>query len=257
MEMEIRHAVFDLLDPMRREPDDVTIHGSWRWHEEPAPYGSLTGAADVPASLRIDMHGYHPFGTQALAFDRRGRGHMGLRVTTADGTVFYYGDAALCPSDATGHYLLDAHRPLDETWRTIAVPFNDLRWATGSEPGCTLPNAPLGAIEILSSAGGLDIRSLRFLRPRSTRLAMRDNPRYCVAGLVLDHQPGQAVRLLGGDTVDLVQTVDQQGAFCFAGIESGVYELRSEAGGRSYRDRRGALVEVTGDLVTLELIPSA
>jgi len=180
---------------------------------------------------------------------------MGIRVTCSDGTVFYYGDARLCPADAKATYLLGGHQPMTDMWQSIAVPFNDLSWAKGALPGETLPNAPINAVEILSDLA-LDIRDLAFLRPRGTRISTETGQGSCVAGRVREFQPGQQVNIAvpGGRDSGITQAVDQRGIFCFSNVANGIYELQSEACGRIFRDRRGALIEVTANLVTLDLV---
>ncbi len=256
MDMEIKHTVFNLLDPYRRAPGDVVIRGDWTWQtKEAAPYGKLTTTDNNPSSLSICTHDLHPCGAQALTFDRRGDGYMGLRVTTSDGTVFYFGDDQLCPSDAAATYCLTNHLPLNDTWQTIVVPFNNLAWAKGAHPGITLPNAPIKSVEIISD-GTLHIRELNFTRPRGTRVSTEAGQGYCVAGRIQDFQPEQTIELCDVSNPDIrwSQAPDQRGCFCFSQIPKGIFQLYSQVDGAIFHDRRGRLIEVNANLVTLELI---
>jgi len=144
---------------------------------------------------------------------------------------------------------------MNDTWQAIAVPFNDLSWASGAQPGETLPNAQIESVEILGDMA-LDIRDLAFMRPRGTRVSTEAGRGYCVAGRLRDFQPGQQVSLnLPGDRDSgMSQAVDQRGIFCFSNVADGIYELHSEAGGRIFRDRRGPLLEVTANRVTLDMV---
>lgn len=258
-ETDLRFGVFSRLDPARRSPDDAQVDGgAWDWHGD---HGSLVPCGSAPASLRIALNDWHPVGSQAVSFAlRRSPGSViGVLVETATGGRFFFGDAVLCPPDVEAQYALDRHAAPAGEWRTIIVPFTDLDWRAGAAPGGPMPSHPLTAITLISHDAPAEFADVAFLRPRSTRLSQREAPRFCLAGTVPDFTPGQSVDLTpaegDGETQHCV--VDQRGAFCFTGLAAGIYQLSTDTPAGRLVDRRGELVEVTGDIATIALVRDA
>lgn len=255
-ETDLRFGVFSRLDPVRRSADDARVDGgAWDWHGD---HGDLSPAGSAPAAIRIALDGWHPVGSQAFSFGlRRSPGSViGVLIETATGGRFFFGDAALCPAEVDASYALERHAAPPEEWRTIVIPFTDLHWRAGAAPGGPMPSHPLIAITLLARDATAGFADVAFLRPRSTRLSQRDAPRFCLAGTVPDFTPGQSIDLVPAEDGGEAQTcvVDQRGAFCFTGLVAGIYSLSTETPSGRLVDRRGGLVEVIGDIATIELI---
>ena len=267
-ESEIRHVLFERLDPARNLPHEIELAGGWRWREDDRgrAYGRLTApagdGADRLARLRLPLFGLAPWGAQLIAFDaRRAPGaRLGLLLETRGGGRFFFGDRRLrdrLTRPPTACYLFAPDESPD--WRRHVAPFHDLAWAPGSRAGGPTPNQALEAITLLASpgaaGGAVDVGGVALLRPRATTRAA-DASSFCLAGRVPGWQPGQPVLAAALDSPAGERhecAVDPRGHFCFARLAPGIYNVWTALDGRDLCDRRGRLVELSANLTTLVL----
>ncbi len=262
-EAEIRHLVFDALDPLQKAGLEAQLAGgNWRFTraEKQAPaFGRLSVSRGQSASLQIPMYGWSAVGSQLLrVIGRRSKsGSMGLVLETVSGGKFFFGDRALLDTiePVTAHYIFEHDRGTG--LRNIAAPFHCMRWAQGSATGGPLPSHALASIT-LHCAGGrgayADFGDLALLRPRATSLNHGEAPSYCLGGVVPEFKPEQGVWAQAkGKSGAVSTTVDQRGWFCFPQLPEGIYNVWTEGEGGKIYDRRGPLVELRGDVMNLEL----
>ena len=262
-EAEIRHLVFDALDPLQKAGLEAQLTGgNWRFTraEKQAPaFGRLSVSRGQSASLQIPMYGWSAVGSQLLRLiGRRSKsGSMGLVLETVSGGKFFFGDRALLDTiePVTAHYIFEHDRGTG--LRDIAAPFHCMRWAQGSAAGGPLPSHALASIT-LHCAGGrgayADFGDLALLRPRATSLNHGEAPSYCLGGLAPEFKPEQSVWAQAkGRSGALSATVDQRGWFCFPELPEGIYNVWTEGEAGKIYDRRGPLVELRGDVMNLEL----
>ncbi|MBV8977699.1 MAG: hypothetical protein JOZ13_10010 [Alphaproteobacteria bacterium] len=263
LESEIRHAVFDALDPMQRAGAGAALEeGGWRFSaaKRPTPsFGRLTASSGKIASLEIPMCGWRAEGTQLLSFlGRRGKGaDMGITLETESGGRFFFGDSALLDEvgPLSAHYTFEYDRSTN--WRTMVAPFHCMTWAKGSAPGGPMPSHPLSAIKLICAGGAsafADFAQLSLLRPRATALNHREVQSYCLGGRVIDFRPDQTVQArLKGRRNTIATNVDQRGWFCFPNMVPGIYTVWSEGQNGALHDRRGAQIELISHCMTLQL----
>jgi len=262
-EAEIRHLVFDALDPLQKAGLEARLNGgNWRFslaeHGTPA-FGRLTVSRGSSANLRIPMHGWCAVGSQLLSLiGRRSKsGSMGLTLETTSGGQFFFGDHALLDviEPVTAHYTFEHEQGTG--LRTIAAPFHCLAWAEGAVQGGPMPNHALAAITLhcAGSRGAYaDFGALTFLRPRATSLNHGDAPSYCLGGVVPDFKVLKTVYAQAKGKAGVASaSVDQRGWFCFTLLPEGVYNVWAEDEIGKVYDRRGPFVELTGDVMNLEL----
>ncbi len=263
MEAEIRHLVFDALDPLQKAGLEAELSGgTWRFNrvEKNAPaHGRLAVSRGAAASLRLPMFGWTAEGAQLLSFvGRRSKNaSFGIVLETESGGRFFFGDRAVLDrmSAITAHYLFERHAV--SGLRELVAPFHDLTWTVGSAPGGPMPSHPLAAITLHCIGGRgahADFGQLSLPRPRATSLNHDGAPSYCLGGNVADFKPDQAVHAQPkGKAGALSAAVDQRGWFCFPKLAPGIYTVWSEFDGDKVYDRRGAEVELRSDLMTLRL----
>ena len=262
-ECEIRHVLFERLDPAHNLPDEIGLEGEWQWREdEGRAFGRLTAAdGDRLARLRLPLFGLQPWGAQLLALDlRRPPGaRLGLLIESRTGGRFFFGDPGLderLEEPPTARYLFAPDDP--PGWRRLVAPFHDLDWAPGAQPGAApMPNHPLEALTLLAEPGddgqGVDLAGVALLRPRATGLGA---DAYCMAGRVPDFEPHQRVFAAAAEAPSSEVhecAVDPRGHFCFSRLPPGIYRLWTESGKRQLCDRRGPLVELSANLPSLVL----
>jgi hypothetical protein len=260
---EIRHVVFDALDPLQKAGLEAQLlGGNWRFtraeKDKPA-FGRLTVTRGQSASLSVPMHGWGAVGSQLLSLigGRSKSGAMGLVLETVSGGRFFFGDRALL--DAVGpvnaHYVFEYDQGTG--LRDMAAPFHCMTWAEGSTTGGPMPSHPLTSIT-LHCAGGrgayADFGDLALLRPRATSLNHGETTSYCLGGVVPGFKPGLSVHAQAKGKSEVVATpVDQRGWFCFTQLPEGIYNVWTEGETAKIYDRRGPLVELRADVMTLEL----
>ena len=262
-EAEIRHLVFDALDPLQKAGLEAQVTGgNWRFtragKDTPA-FGRLIVSRGQSASLRIPMHGWCAVGSQLLSLIGRHskNGSMGLTLETAGGGRFFFGDRALLEiiEPVTAHYIFEHDK--SSGLRTMVAPFHCLTWAEGATTGGAMPSHPLTAITLhcAGSRGAYaDFGALALLRPRATSLNHGDTPSYCLGGAVPEFKPSQTVYAqVKGKAGAVSAGVDQRGWFCFTNLPEGIYNVWAEDGTGKVCDRRGPLVELRGDVMNLEL----
>lgn len=274
-EADIRHVLFDQLDPAANEAGVSRLNGKWNWApsaEGGSGFGRLTvteagvatGEDSARTSLKLALHGWVPAGAQMAAFSvRPDKGaRWGFFFRTRSGGGFYFGDEALTAQvrgRISASYFFPSIEPAQEDWTVFVAPFHDLAWTEDSAPGGPMPNHALKSVTILCAGAigsGLDIDSVEFLRPRTRAHDGTAKRRWCLGGNLPKFETGATVTAAaqGDDGVPpLVATVDQCGYFCFGLVPGGVYKVWSSLGGREIHDRRGALVEVGANLMTLVL----
>lgn len=120
-----------------------------------------------------------------------------------------------------------------------------------------MPSHPLKSIT-LHCAGGrgayADFGDLALLRPRATSRNHGETTSYCLGGVVPGFKPGQSVQAQAkGKSEVVATTVDQRGWFCFTQLPEGIYNVWTEGETAKIYDRRGPLVELRADVMTLEL----
>ena len=271
-EADIRHVLFSKLDPLANRPDEsIAVDGEWTWREasdgDPA-FGNLHVAGDAAqaASLTIPLHGWAAAGAQAVSFAvrRRQGSRFGLLFETLSGGRFLFGDRALLGAAAEGltaSYALDPGSPEGEGWERLAVPFHDLGWNQTARPGGPIPSHPLAAMTILCAGGAgtsVDLADVVFLRPRTFAGRRGEERRFCLGGRVRDFRADDIVHAVPRDPIfgAARQTgVDQRGSFFFDRMAAGIYQVWSRRGEEVFHDRRGALVEIAADTMTLSLGP--
>jgi hypothetical protein len=262
-EAEIRHLVFGALDPLQKAGLEAQLTGgNWRFTraEKGIPaFGRLTLTRGQSASFTIPMHGWGAVGSQLLGLiGRRSKsGAMGLVLETVDGGRFFFGDRALLAKigPVTAHYVLEYDQGTG--LREMVAPFHCLTWAEGSVAGGPMPNHPLASIT-LHCAGGrgayADFGDLALLRPRATSRNHGEEKSYCLGGVVPGFKPGQTVQAQAEDKSDAIATtVDQRGWFCFPNLPEGIYDVWTDGEAGKIHDRRGPLVELRSDVMTLKL----
>lgn len=262
-EAEIRHLVFDALDPLQKAGLEAQVNGgNWRFmraEKDTPAFGRLTVSRGQSASLRIPMHGWCAVGSQLLSLIGRHskNGSMGLTLETVGGGRFFFGDRALLEiiEPVTAHYLFEHDKSTG--LRTMAAPFHCLSWAEGAVAGGPMPSHPLAAITLhcAGSRGAYaDFGVLTLLRPRATSLNHGDSPSYCLGGAVPEFKPSQTVYAqVKGKAGAVSAGVDQRGWFCFTNLPEGIYNVWAEGETGKVYDRRGPLVELRGDVMNLEL----
>jgi hypothetical protein len=268
-ECEIRHVLFEQLDPTLNLPQEVELADA-RWHWQRAArddgaYGRLTSnvvaSGNKLAGMCLPLFGWHPIGAQLFRCSVRPApdARFGILLSTKSGGRFFFGDQQLLPSiegPLTAHYAL-SRTGTGDRWLSFVVPFHDLVWAAGTGAGGPMPNHALAAVTLLVVGdGGVDFANVAFLRPRATSQPKREEQLYCVGGCVPSFSADQLVHIAPASESDAPvrhETVDQRGYFCFAGLSRGVYRVWSEAEAHRLVDRRGGLVEVGTNVVHLEL----
>jgi hypothetical protein len=274
-ECDIRHLLFDNLDPARNRPGDVhLVGGQWTWRprgEGDRAFGRLAasgpvraaGTAVAGASLTVALHGWTATGAQSAIFAvrRHGAGRFALEFQTQSGGRFCFGDRSFVGPRRrafTASYAFDPQLFVPGVWRTLSVPFYDLAWHPSARPGGPLPSHALESVTIhcLGDGGAaIDVAGLAFLRPRASRAA-REAAGFCVGGRLAGHAGHEVVHLSGrdrGDSENRQLAVDQRGFFCFDQVARGMYEVWADTAGGAAHDRRGPLLEVEGDTMTLVL----
>jgi len=283
---DLHYTVFDQLDPARNHPtgrepptDRPEAGASWRWRPregDERSFGRLTltpsqagmGLARTVGSIRFPLCGWTATGAQAVSLLVRATSgaRFGLLFETQTGGRFLIGDAAVetfgcAPANASYRHA-DLAVQTGE-WRRITIPFHDLTWAPRSKTGGPMPNHPLEAMTLLATGdpgAEVDFADVAFLRPRAVVQTDGVERRYCLGGHVQGFSGGDivhAVRLDSDDPSARETAVDQRGFFCFVGVAVGIYEVWARIGDATVHDRRGAIVEVNGDTVTLVLESSA
>jgi len=275
-ESEIRHVVFDRLDPLS-DSNCQLDGGKWDWieNEEPFAHGRLTVEARAMrnpkpgkagrriASLRIPLNGLNPAGAQLLTFKvRTGEGNFaGVSIETRTGGYFYFGDNRIeSHLEKTPNAVGNVHfrNRKAGAWQTITIPFHDLMWRDDAKPGGPLPNHPIEAVTIHGFAAGgenIEIGRVAFLRPRGTSFSGHNERRFCLAGSIAASEAHRTVNAVALNDPSLRRSIeaDQRGHFCFEGLPAGIYKVWSEAGTSVVCDRRGVLVDVSADVVNLKL----
>ena len=263
LEAEIRHCVFDALDPLQKAGLEAELSGgTWRFsraEKDIAPHGRLAVSRGTAASLRLPMFGWTAEGAQLLSFLGHGSksASFGIVLETESGGRFYFGDRAVLESigPVTAHYLLERHAGAG--LRDMVAPFHCLTWAAESVPGGPMPGQSLAAITLHCMGGRgayADFGQLSLLRPRATSLNHSGAPSYCLGGTVVEFASAQAVYAQPkGKAGALSTAVDQRGRFCFPKLPSGVYTVWTEAAAGKVYDRRGAEIELRSDTMTLHL----
>ncbi len=278
-ECDIRHLLFDDLDPTINRPDEVRLAGGgWTWRPrdgEDRAFGRLavsaggsevtSGPASAGASLTVPLNGWTAMGAQLATFAvRRGACAFALEFETQNGGRFCFGDRSFVEarrSEFTASYAFDPALFAAGGWRTLAVPFHDLAWNPAARPGGPLPSHPLKSMTVRCLGGGeaaVDVAGLAFPRPRASAVAATDG--FCLGGELAAFAGGETVRLVArdGDPGERREmTVDQRGFFCFDRVPRGIYEVWAETASGPAHDRRGPLVEVGGDTMTLVLAGAA
>jgi hypothetical protein len=262
-EAEIRHLVFDALDPLQKAGLEAQVSGgNWRFtraEKDTPAFGRLTVSRGQSANLRIPMHGWCAVGSQLLSLVGRHskNGSMGLTLETVAGGRLFFGDRALLEiiEPVTAHYVFEHDKSTG--LRTMVAPFHCLTWAEGAATGGAMPSHPLTAITLhcAGSRGAYaDFGALTLLRPRATSLNHGDSPSYCLGGVVPEFKPPQTVYAqVKGKAGAVSASVDQRGWFCFTNLPEGIYNVWTEGETGKVYDRRGPLVELRGDVMNLEL----
>lgn len=277
---DIRHVVFDRLDPRANLPDETMIEaGEWSWNTvggEADSFGRLSIAQPVgkesanpseprrATTLKLPLYDWSPTGAQCVVLKFRvdASVQIGFLFETQSGGSFFFGDkrvAALLPRDPTAwNFFHPRYRQADE-WRVLTLPFHDLTWASDAKPGGPMPNHALTSLTIYCVGlprSGVDVGRIEFLRPRCSPQQGRDTSLYCLGGRLPVFEFGQTVKALAihspfADSASAV--VDQRGQFCFGVIPPGLYRVWSTTDGGQIHDRRGALVELYTNVMTLVL----
>lgn len=262
-EAEIKNLVFDALDPLKRAAcEAILANGKWRFVQaetgKPA-HGRLTVVRAGSATLRIPMHGWCAVGSQLLSMiGRRSSGaFMALTLETASGGRFFFGDRPLLDvvKPVTAQYIFEHER--GGALRPMVAPFHCLDWAPGAATGGPMPSHALTSITLYCTGrrgAWADFGSLALLRPRATSLYQGDAAHYCLGGTVPGFTASQAVFVQpsGSNEVFTVR-VDQRGRFCFTNLAEGIYSVWTEDTAGKIYDRRGPLVELGCNMMTLEL----
>jgi hypothetical protein len=271
-ECEIRHVLFEQLDPTLNAPQAVEFSGArWQWKQAPSddiahgrltsePTGGITGLA----TMRLPLFGLRPVGTQLIRFTVRAApdASFAILLETETGGRFFFGDDRLLASigvPLTAHYALSRHGRAADHWAVYVVPFHDLVWAPGTKPSGPMPNHPLTAVTLLCARGagvGVDFADIALLRARATGLSGRPEPLFCLGGFVPSFVSGQEVHVAPANDLShggSSETVDQRGFFCFSGLPRGIYRVWSDRGVTRLVDRRGPLVEVNANVAQLVL----
>jgi hypothetical protein len=212
------------------------------------------------------MSGWSAAGAQALSFDVRAprTARMGLLLETVAGGRFLFADARLLqapPVECTASYAFDPGLLTDTAWRRLVVPFHDLARGSSAMTGGPMPSHPLKSLAIVCAGEAptwVDIAAVTFLRPRTIVRRAGEERRFCLGGSVVGFAGDEIVYAVAGDRSGAPhrQTgLDQRGFFFFDLMSPGIYEVWAQRGGESLYDRRGHLVEVTADTMTLSLGP--
>jgi hypothetical protein len=274
-ECDLRFSLFNQLDPATNSAGEIEFRDAvWQWwgaaSHEP-DFGRLTvapndnrGADDkIMAAMTIPLHGWAAPGAQLVSLRvRRSAGaSFGIVLATRTGGRFYVGDrqpAETDLGDPTASYAFDAPAGDGPTWRRVTAPLHDLAWKAGAGSGTPMANHPLESVTLLclgAPGSSVDLAQLEFLRPRS--LAGADAPErgFCVGGHVPLFEPGISVRMArrGEGSTPKSAAIDQRGFFCFELTPRGIYEIWAQTGEGDVVDRRGRLIEVVGDNMTLVL----
>jgi hypothetical protein len=127
-----------------------------------------------------------------------------------------------------------------------------------------MPSHPLKSISVLAAgdaARTLEIAQVELMRPRAVRHDADSPVTFCLGGRVVAFRGDEIIRVKpvdapGGE--DRQTTVDQRGFFCFDRAPPGIYEVSMQVdGAEPTYDRRGPLVELQSDMLTLELSGNA
>lgn len=277
-ECDIRQVLFEVLDPLANHPDEASIEGGdWSWRQADgedhahgrlsigaAPSGAGRGGLGEMASLSIPLHGWAAPGAQAISlWVRRPKGaSFALMLETRSGARFRFGETPLVevpPADALAGYVFDRRLLDGGKWVKLSAPFHDLTWRAGAAAGGPLPSHPLVSL-IIECAGGkgavVEVGGLEFLRPRCTAPKPGLDRRFCLGGSIPDFRGGEIVHVAardGAGTAPRRAVVDQRGFFMFDRVAAGIHEVWATCGSSVVHDRRGALVEVVADTVSLIL----
>ncbi|MBA3811053.1 MAG: hypothetical protein H0X27_05295 [Caulobacteraceae bacterium] len=268
-ETDRRYVLFDRLDPMANDAPPIS-GGEWTWAPPEgvgAGFGRLaiTGKdASSHTSVRLSLHGWTPTGAQAVAFSVRPDDgtRWGFFFETRAGGGFYFGNEALAGDvgrPITASYFFPPVKPAGGEWRLWIAPFHDLAWAKGAAPGGPMPSHPLEALTIVCAGApgsGVGIDRVEFLRPRMRAHQEGREPRWCLGGRLPIFETGATVEAaaLGPNEIPIhTAVVDQRGYFCFGLVSAGVYKIWARSGKDELHDRRGPLIEVGADLMSLVL----
>ncbi len=272
-ECGIRQILFDKLDPLANAPTECALSGAvWSWRASATgerSHGRLSVVASArasvektPASLTIPLHGWTAEGAQLISFELRclGADHIALILTTLTGARFLFGQAPPVAANAerftaVGDFTLSPRQ--GEAWRRFTVPFHDLAWNSANSVSNAFPSHPLDSLTIQCSGppgAAVEVARVTFLRPRAATAIPNRAPGFCLGGRLILYNSDDTVQAVRrdrqGDPVRQT-AVDQRGWFCFEHTAPGIYEVWSEHGGGIVHDRRGRLVEVGEDMMTL------
>jgi hypothetical protein len=268
-ESDLRQVLFERLDPTANRPHEAMVaKGAWTWRQAEGgtpSCGRLTCEAAGVASLAIPLHGWRAAGAQAMSLEaRRSKGaSLGLLLETVDGGRFLFGEPPLVEEpQTTASYAFDRRLLQGGGWRRLTVPFHDLAWAPTARPGGPMPSHPLKALTILCSGrrgAWIDLAGPAFLRPRTTARRPGEERRFCLGGGVPGFKGDEIVHAVPRDHAGEARrtSLDQRGFFFFDRMAPGIYEVWGQSGGDIAHDRRGPLIEVAADTMTLSLETAA
>lgn len=243
----IREVVIGGVDPLGRPDAEIRKRGVRVVADATSDSGMvlrLTGPLRGWGTVSFDARWLDPAGAQAFTYRVDGEGRkaaLAWLIETTDGGRFAWGDAKTL-------------RTLDHltAWRvepvpmnaTITVPFWDMTWAAGAEPGGPLPTRDIARIELIVR-GRVAVSNAAFIRPSA---AQRDEPQEgtVVTGRVpMARVADWTVRIVdleGGASREC--SPDPRGWFALQGVRGRVCRVWAvDTAGSRFTPRGGELVE--------------